>query len=223
MSAPKVVAIDGAAGSGKSTLARGLAKRLALPYINTGSMYRALAAAAVRTGVAPDDPEALGSLMGGLNFRVHPGDPPTLEVEGYTPDDLTSLDVETTVSAVARHPSIRDRMRRVQRAIGLQGGAVMEGRDIATVVFPDAPVKLYLVADPDTRAARRAEERSGTDEEVTEHLQARDEADARTNPFEPAAGADVIDTGLLSIDATLDEAIRLVAHRAPWILEEAER
>lgn len=223
MTPPKVVAIDGSAGSGKSTLAHGLAKRLGLPYVNTGSMYRALAAAAARADVAPDDPGGLMSLMETLSFRVRSGDPPTLEVEGYSAADLTSREVEATVSVVARHPSIREAMRLAQRAIGLEGGAVMEGRDIATVVFPDAPVKLYLVADPGTRAARRADERPGSDREVGEQLHARDEADARTNPFEPAAGAAVIDTGLLSIDATLEESLRLISLQAPWILDEADR
>jgi cytidylate kinase len=223
MTTPNVVAIDGAAGSGKSTLAEGLARRLGLPYVNTGLMYRALAAAAIREGVNPEDAAGLQDLMSTLTFEVEPGDPPTLEVGGYTLDDLTSLEVETTVSAVARHPAIRDEMRRAQRAIGLERGAVMEGRDIASVVFTDAPVKLYLVADPSARAARRAEERSGNDRKVTEQLHARDEADAVTNPFEPAEGADVIDTGVLPITSTLEEALRLIGLRAPWLLEGVDR
>jgi cytidylate kinase len=196
MTTPNVVAIDGAAGSGKSTLAEGLARRLGLPYVNTGLMYRALAAAAIREGVNPEDAAGLQDLMSTLTFEVEPGDPPTLEVGGYTLDDLTSLEVETTVSAVARHPAIRDEMRRAQRAIGLERGAVMEGRDIASVVFTDAPVKLYLVADPSARAARRAE---------------------------PAEGADVIDTGVLPITSTLEEALRLIGLRAPWLLEGVDR
>jgi cytidylate kinase len=223
MTTPNVVAIDGAAGSGKSTLAEGLARRLGLPYVNTGLMYRALAAAAIRECVSPGDAAGLQDLMSTLTFEVEPGDPPTLEVGGYTLDDLTSLEVETTVSAVARHPAIRDEMRRAQRAIGLERGAVMEGRDIASVVFTDAPVKLYLVADPRARAARRAEERSGNDRKVTEQLHARDEADAVTNPFEPAEGADVIDTGVLPITSTLEEALRLIGLRAPWLLEGVDR
>jgi cytidylate kinase len=200
-----------------------LARRLGLPYVNTGLMYRALAAAAIREGVSPEDAAGLQDLMSTLTFEVEPGDPPTLEVGGYTLDDLTSLEVETTVSAVARHPAIRDEMRRAQRAIGLERGAVMEGRDIASVVFTDAPVKLYLVADPSARAARRAEERSGNDRKVTEQLHARDEADAVTNPFEPAEGADVIDTGVLPITSTLEEALRLIGLRAPWLLEGVDR
>lgn len=217
MTGVPVIAIDGAAGSGKSTLARGLARRLGLPYVNTGVMYRALAAAALRAGVPPDDTAGLVSLMSELSFRVVPGDPPTLEVDTYTEADLTTRDVEATVSAVARHPAVREAMRTTQRAIGLERGAVMEGRDIATVVFPDAPVMLYLVADPAARAARRAFERGAGRDGVTRRLQARDEADARTNPFVPAPGADVIDTGLVSIEETLEAALRVVARRAPWL------
>lgn len=213
----RVVAIDGAAGSGKSTLALRLAQRLRLPYVNTGLMYRALAAAALRSGVAPDDAGGLADLMARLRFRVVPGDPPALEVDGYTTEDLTSLDVEATVSAVARHPAIRGAMRTAQRAIGLERGAVMEGRDIATVVFPDAPVMLFLVANPEARATRRALERDAGPEPIARGLEARDAADARTNALVPAPMADVIDTGLLSIEETLEEALRVVARRAPWL------
>jgi cytidylate kinase len=214
-----VVAIDGAAGSGKSTLARGLARELQIPYVNTGLMYRALAAAALRRGIAPDDAPALVEVMGSLRFRFTGDDPTVCEVEGMADDELTSPGVERTVSAVARHPEIRRAMRDAQRSIGLASGAVMEGRDIASVVFPDAPLKLYLTAEPGARAARRAEERA-PDIAVAEDLRARDEADARTNPHEPADGADVIDTGTLSISGTLDEALRLVRLHAPWMLRE---
>lgn len=218
-----VVAIDGAAGSGKSTLALRLARRLGLAYVNTGLMYRALAAAALQARVAPDDAAGLEDLMSGLSFKVVPGDPPTLEVDGYTSRDLTSLDVEATVSAVARHPAVREAMRTAQRAIGLGRGAVMEGRDIASVVFPDAPVMLFLVADPGARAARRALERDAGSESVGRELQARDAADARTNALVPVSGADVIDTGLLSIEETLEHALRVVARRAPWLDRSEDR
>lgn len=216
---PRVVAIDGAAGSGKSTLARGLARVLRIPYVNTGLMYRALAAEALRRGISSDDTPALVEVMGSLRFRLIGEDPAVCEVEGVPSEELTSPEVERTVSAVSRHPEIRRAMRNAQRSIGLESGAVMEGRDIASVVFPDAPVKLYLVADPGARAARRAEERA-TDAAVAEDLHRRDEADARTNPHEPADGADVVDTGTLSIAETLDEALRLVGLRAPWMLPE---
>jgi cytidylate kinase len=218
----KVVAIDGAAGSGKSTLARSLARELGLAYVNTGLMYRALAAAALRARVAPDDADALVRLMRTLTFMITEGTHPTLEVEGYAEAELTSLEVERTVSTVASHPMIRSAMRTAQRSLGLVNGAVMEGRDIGSVVFPDAAVKLYLVADPAARVERRADERSSDDAAVAVALRARDEADARTNPFVPPDGADVVDTGSLSIDDTLEEAKRVVRLRAPWLIPQDE-
>jgi CMP/dCMP kinase len=207
-----VIAIDGAAGSGKSTLARGLASALGLPYVNTGLMYRALAAAALRVDADVDDADALLDLARGLRFRVRAGGPAELEVEGYTEDELTSPGVESTVSSVARHPSVRRWMCEHQRAFG-DAGAVMEGRDIATVVFPDAQVKLFLRADPRARAARRADERTAPSRGVEEAVRARDARDARTTPLEPADDAVVIDTGALGIDETLREALRLVGER----------
>jgi cytidylate kinase len=218
----RVVAIDGAAGSGKSTLAKALARELRLVYVNTGLMYRALAAAALRAEVASDAEDALVELMRTLTFRVTNGTPPTLEVEGFADAELTGPEVERTVSAVARHPSIRSAMRAAQRSLGLARGAVMEGRDIGSMVFPDAPVKLYLVADAATRIERRADERGSADAVVAAALRARDEVDARTNPFVPPEGADVVDTGALSIEDTLQEGMRLVHLRAPWLLPEGE-
>jgi cytidylate kinase len=208
-----VVAIDGAAGSGKSTLAELLARELGLPYINTGLMYRALAAAAAKGAVDIDDPEALLDLARGLWFEVRGAGAARLEVEGYTPEELTSPTVESTVSAVARHPEVRRWMRDAQRALG-DDGAVMEGRDIGTVVFPDAEVKLFLRADATARAARRAEERDAGSVDVGEAVHRRDERDARTTPLEPAPDAIVIDTGDLDIDATLAVARAIVAERA---------
>lgn len=211
MDAPRVVTIDGAAGSGKSTLARGLGAALGLPYVNTGLMYRALAAAALRAGVATDDAGRLEGLTHGLRFRLSKGAPPELEVEGYSDDELTSLDVERTVSAVSRHPEVRGRMREAQRALGADG-AVMEGRDIGSAVFPDAPVKLFLAAAPHARADRRARERPHSS---AADLHARDASDATTNPHEPTGDAVVLDTGELGVDATLEAALQAVRDRAP--------
>jgi cytidylate kinase len=207
-----VIAIDGAAGSGKSTLARGLAAALGLPYVNTGLMYRALAASVRRDGCDVDDPEAVLDLARRLRFHLRPGDPSELEVEGYAVDELTSPEVESTVSAVSRHPAVRRWMCDRQRALGAEG-VVMEGRDIATVVFPDAELKLFLNADPAARAARRAGDRAASSAVVERAIKARDARDSRTNPLEPAAGAVVLDTGALGIEATLREALRLVAER----------
>jgi CMP/dCMP kinase len=213
---PVVVAVDGAAGSGKSTLAKGLARALGVVYINTGLMYRALAAASIRSGTAPDHAEGLVDLARGLRFTLTGEDPPELEVEGYVRDDLTTPEVESRVSLVSRHPGVRTVMRDLQRALGANG-AVMEGRDIATVVFPQAPLKLFLQADPRRRVGRRAEERGADTDAVGTALQQRDARDARTNPLEPAPGAVVIDTTDLSIEQTLDAALE--AARRVWPAE----
>jgi cytidylate kinase len=207
-----IVAVDGAAGSGKSTLARSLARALATPYVNTGLMYRALAAAAARESVEVDDEGSLVTLAGRLRFRLGGELPEELEVEGYDTSELTSRDVESTVSAVARHPGVRRWMCRRQRELGA-GGAVVEGRDIGTVVFPDAGVKFFLKADAGVRVARRADQRSVSSDDVDAALRARDERDARTTPLEPAADAIVIDSGALGIDETLQEALKIVAAR----------
>ena len=207
---PRVVAIDGAAGSGKSTLARGLARSLGVPYINTGLMYRGLTAAALRSGVDQEDERGLVSLLEALRFSLSGESPPELVVEGYPEGALTSPAVEAAVSAVARHPGVRERMRVLQRSLG-KDGAVMEGRDIATVVFPDASVKLFLVADQAERTARRARERAAADPaEVAEALRMRDARDARTNPLEAAPGATVIDTGAIDVETALAAALRIV-------------
>jgi cytidylate kinase len=203
-----VVAVDGAAGSGKSTLAQGLARELGVAYVNTGLMYRALTAASIRAEVDTDDAEALVDLARGLRFIVTGEEPPELEVEGYTAEELTTPEVESRVSVVARHPAVRAVMRDLQQTLG-SGGAVMEGRDIATVVFPDAPLKLFLRASERERSDRRARERGSQDTAtVRDAIRERDAKDARTNRLEPAPGAVVLDTSDRSIDETLDAALR---------------
>jgi CMP/dCMP kinase len=212
----RVVAIDGAAGSGKSTLARLLARELRLPYINTGSMYRALTLAALRGAVDVEDGSALAGLMGTLEFTLSPVPGGELLIDGAPPsDDLETADVEASVSTVAKHAPVRSAMRAAQRALGV-GGAVMEGRDIGTVVFPDAPLKLFLEAVPDERAGRRVDERGATD--VADALHVRDRLDARVNPHVPADDAVVIDTTDLSVEGTLRAALHAVANRAPGLL-----
>jgi len=213
VTAIRVVAIDGAAGSGKSTLARGLARALGVPYVNTGVMYRALTLAALEAGVDPTDEDALAGLMRGLRFGLSSGTPPELEVQGSVPGpELESDLVEAWVSTVASHPQVRSLMREAQRVLGTPD-AVVEGRDIGTVVFPEAPVKLYLTAAPHMREERRVGERDEGEGGVRRSLRARDARDARVNPFEPAPGAVQLDTGDLSIDATLERALAIVRER----------
>jgi cytidylate kinase len=209
----RVVAIDGAAGSGKSTLARALARELGLAYVNTGLMYRALTAAALRMDVDLDDGDALANLISRLSFTLTDGPTPELEVEGWSESALTVATVEGQVSRVARHPQVRELMRALQRGLGERWGAVMEGRDIGSVVFPDAQVKIFLEADPTAREARRVDERAGSDAEVATALHARDARDAAVNPFVPATDAIVIDTTDLDPARTLARALAIVRER----------
>ena len=218
MTGGPVVAIDGAAGSGKSTLARNLARVVRLPYVNTGLMYRALTASAIRNGVSEDDVEALIDLTRALRFTLGGSDPRTLKVEDLDDGELTTAAVERAVSRVARHPRVRAWMHEAQRRLGANGG-VMEGRDIGSVVFPDAVVKLYLQAAPGARIERRIRERPrARSEEIAAVLENRDELDARTNPLTPPSGATVIDTGALDADATLRTAIAVIREQAPELL-----
>ena len=216
----RVIAIDGAAGSGKSTLARGLAETLGLPYVNTGIMYRALTLAAIEEGIDVDDGDALAQLMSRLRFGLSSGGLRELEVEGSPPSDaLQGARVEADVSRVARHPQVRSLMRDAQRVLG-SPGAVVEGRDIGTVVFPDAKVKLFLQAAPDTRVERRAEQRGSAsdDVDVAEALHRRDKRDATVNPFEPAPGATIVDTSDRTIEDTLQIALEIVRDHMPEAL-----
>jgi cytidylate kinase len=212
-----VIAIDGPAGSGKSTLAERLARELHLAYLNTGQMYRAVALEAHRRGLPPDDGRALAELAGSLRFELSVGTGlPALLIEGSPPRwDLATHEVETSVSSVSSHPEVREVLRAVQRRLGA-AGAVVEGRDIGSVVFPDADVKLFLDASADVLASRRIEERTGRAPEdrgaeapIAEALAARNAADARTTPFVPADDAVVLDTTGMSADEVF-AAVRTV-------------
>jgi cytidylate kinase len=205
-----VVAIDGPAGAGKSTLGRRLAATLRIPFLNTGAMYRALAREALERGVDVSDASALVALARTLEFSITPdGSPPALLVGGRPPDDnLASPEVESVVSDVARHPDVRAVMRAEQRRLGA-AGAVIEGRDIGTAVFPDADVKVFLHADAAERAARRQIER-GSDNSLAEALSRRDARDAETNPLVPASDARVVDTTGRELDDVFDEVLAMV-------------
>jgi cytidylate kinase len=209
-----VIAIDGPAGSGKSTLARRLAERLDLPYVNTGLMYRALTLGALREGVDLEDGGDLATIAGRMTFDLDRNlRPPELSIDGKPPNQaLTSGDVESSVSVVARHPEVRAVLRSEQRRLA-QGGGVVEGRDIGTVVVPEADAKIFLRAQPAERIARRASERRAVTGEVGQALTARDELDAQTNPLEPAEDALVIDTTGLTPDVVVERALAFVHGR----------
>ncbi len=205
-----VVAIDGPAGAGKSTLGRRLAATLRIPFLNTGAMYRALAREALEREVDVSDASALAALARALDFSINRhASPPALLVGGHPPgDNLASPAVESVVSEVARHPDVRAVMRAEQRRLGAEG-AVIEGRDIGTAVFPDADVKVFLHAEAAERAARRQVER-GSDRSLAEALSRRDARDAKTNPLVPASDARVVDTTGRDLDEVFDEVLEMV-------------
>jgi cytidylate kinase len=206
-----VIAIDGPAGAGKSTLARALARALGLPYVNTGLMYRAVASRALAREVDPDDEATLADIAARTRFELGQGDIPEVLIDGADPDaSLATHEVESIVSAAARHPAVRRVLRERQRALG-EGGGVMEGRDIGTVVFPDADVKIFLSADPGVRAVRRVRERRARKvDRVARAVAERDVLDRRTNPLEPAPDAHVLDSTRLKQEEVLAEALRIV-------------
>jgi cytidylate kinase len=206
-----VVAIDGPSGVGKSTLARRLAVNLDLPYLNTGLMYRAVTLDAIRAARDLDDADALAEIASSLTFDlVRSGGLVELAIDGSRPSpELASPAVEAAVSAVSAHPAVREVLRAEQRRLA-EGGGVVEGRDIGSVVLPDADLKLFLTASAGERAARRAEERGIDAPPVADALRARDALDERVNPFVPAGDAVEIDTSGKDADAVFREALELV-------------
>ena len=206
-----IVAIDGPAGSGKSTVARSLAERLGFRYLDTGAMYRALTWLALEDRVGLDDEDALAALAAS-NPVTFDGDHVLVRGEDVT-EAIRAPRIDRVVSMVAGHPGVRAIMRERQRELAEVGDAVIEGRDIGSVVWPEAEVKVYLVADPSERARRRQADHPDIGAEaLATDLRLRDERDAAQ--MQAAPDARKIDTTELSVEEVLDEIERLVEARA---------
>lgn len=211
-----VVAMDGPSGSGKSSTSRGVARRLGLRYLDTGAMYRAMTWWMLENGVDVDDPDAVAA-HADRPVVVSGTDPdkPTITVDGIdVAGPIRGPEVTAAVSAVSAVPAVRRRLLVEQHDVIGEGDIVVEGRDIGTVVVPDAPVKVYLTADPEARAARRsAELAGGTDVHATRaDLIRRDKADSSraTSPLAMAVDAHHIDTTPYTLEEVIDQVVDLV-------------
>jgi CMP/dCMP kinase len=207
-----IVAIDGPAGAGKSTVASRLAERLGFRYLDTGAMYRALTWLAMHDAIPLDQGERLGQLA--QDYPVELDDAGRVFIAGKdVTDAIRQARIDRLVPVVARHPQVRTVMRKRQRELAELGDAVIEGRDIGTVVAPDAEVKIYLKAQRDVRERRRQAERPdiGADALATD-LRLRDESDAAR--MQPAADAEEIDTTELDVEDVVGRIEQLVRARA---------
>ncbi|HEX2274528.1 MAG TPA: (d)CMP kinase [Acidimicrobiales bacterium] len=199
----RVIAIDGPVGSGKSTVARAVARRLGMDYLDTGAMYRSVALAALRRGIDPESADGGELARVAAELQLDVGERVVLDGEDVT-DELRTPDVGRVVSAVAATPEVREELVRRQRDWARShGGGVVEGRDIGSIVFPDAELKVFLTASDEERARRRA------DDEDAEALARRDRLDSTraTSPLSVADGAVVVDSTGRSVDDVVDEIV----------------
>jgi CMP/dCMP kinase len=211
-----IIAIDGPSGAGKGTVARAVAARLGYRHVDTGAMYRAVAWKALRDGVAVGDESAVAALAGRAVFDLEQG---RVAIDGHdVAAAIRTAEIDKAATTVARHPAVRSVLVARQRAYGDAGAVVMEGRDIGTVVFPKADVKIYLDASPEERARRRAADPAhasskGTQlSDVATALAERDKSDSTrvTSPLAVADDATVIDTTGRSVADVIEQVIALV-------------
>lgn len=223
-----IVAIDGPAGSGKSTIARELAQRFGFKKLDTGAMYRAVAYTALTRGIDLDDEEAVDDLARAISIRFVPTDDATrITVDGCdVTSEIRTPAVDKAVSTVAAYPGVRDAMLEPQRAAATEHDIVAEGRDIGTVVFPGADVKVFLTADPEERARRRVLQRHAGEQipddvlereiaETQAAIERRDDTDANRSvaPLKAAPDAVKIDSTEFSIEEVVAQIARIIDER----------
>ncbi len=209
--APMVIAIDGPAGAGKSTVGRAVAARLGLEYLDTGAMYRAVTFAALRRGIDPADADDVASLANAVEMTL---DGSSVVVDGVDATvEIRGREVTAAVSAVAANARVRSELVRRQRAwVATHGGGVVEGRDIGSVVFPDATLKLFVTASPRVRAERRVAEIGGDVAEVEASIIERDRKDSTRadSPLTETSDAVTVDSTGLSIDEVVARVLELI-------------
>lgn len=214
---PLIIAIDGPSGAGKGTVSKQVARELGYRHIDTGAMYRAVAWKAVHDEVALSDEDAVSALAASAVLECGEG---VVRIDSHEVSQaIRTPEIDRAAAAVARLPRVRDVLVGRQRRLGANGGVVMEGRDIGSVVFPDAAVKIYLDASPEERARRRAADPVHTGGQagqaaVAASIEARDRSDSTraVSPLTLAPGAVFIDTTHLSIAAVVERVLNLVRH-----------